>query len=329
MKVREICEKLRSGEMTLDFAGHYIGIDLNRLLERYDEQLELENGSNDGKWSTDDHQTIEQRNQSMREFFKKGLDREVSEEQSGFKCLHDLRQCSNCGESLHWTLTGNKLQLRNHYVEDSSARLGIRDENYPVDYICPYNKPKPFESQIEIRSKLLFANFFISIEDTTDSKKYSKEYSLESVAGRYGIASYKANQNVAYGQMTNTCIGIYLNEAKDSVIIGPRLHPAEYGDYDTDQEYEDAMSKPLFPGYEMVGELGLDVWRWEATDLLTLEKTGVSLEQLHEQHACRGVVEIDVRHGIWRFQHNEDVVRVTGDEKQFNFVYARMDLESN
>ena len=37
-KVRDICEKLRSGEMTLDFAGHCIGIDLDRLMKKYDDQ---------------------------------------------------------------------------------------------------------------------------------------------------------------------------------------------------------------------------------------------------------------------------------------------------
>jgi hypothetical protein len=339
MKIRDICELLRSGEITLDYAGHRINVDEKYLLERYDDSVSLENGSNDGKWSISKEEdatpeAIAISNARMRDFYKSSLDYEVEQEDTlRWGRLHDAKACFNCGEHLHWTLTGNKLQLRNYYEVDQKHKRGHDWVNHPIDYVCPFKDPKPFVSKIKIESQLLIANYFrharlaesdevIELLDTPKGKEYSDEYALDTFAGRYRIAEHKAKQNIAYGQMGNMYVSIYINVAKDSIIIGPNFHPAEFKDYSSDTEYEEAMSKPLFDGYEKIGEISLDVWRWEATDLNTLQKYGLTLESLLEDS-----VVVDVPHGTWSFQHNYDIIRRLGNEEHFNYVYAKLDLD--
>lgn len=317
MKVREICEKVRSGEITLDYAGHRVGIDKEELLKRFDDNVNLGNGSNDGKWQSiekpddKDKRTPEEINASMRDFYNRHLDFEIEQEDTlRWGGLHDHRVCYNCGQYLHWTLTGEKLRLRNHYEEDPKHKRGYDWVNHPADYVCPLQEPKPFVGEIKVESQLLLANFFRSIEDTPQGKEYGEEYSLETMAGRIERAKYKASHNVAYGQMGNTTVGIYINEAKDSIIVG-RWH-------DEDDRYA---------GYVQVGDISLDVWRWEATDLNTVVKSGVTLEALEEDHKYRGLIVLDVPHGVWKFTHNYDIIRRLDNEAEFDGIYAKLELK--
>lgn len=327
MKVREILEAVRSGEITLDFAGHKTSQDQAELLERFDHCVNYANGGNDNQWQSIKKEdatpeAIAKINADMRDYFQRGLDLEIGQEDSlRYVNLGDHWECHCCGEHLHWTLTGNKLQLRNHIIQDKSKLCGIDFANRPVDYVCPWGVPKAIVGEIKIASRLLLGNFF-RFEDAPEGKKWSDEYSLNHLAGRNEITQYKAsNHNVAYGQMGNMSIAVYVNDAKDSVIIGPSCHPAEYEDYETDAEYKAAVEKPLFPGYTLVGEISLEMWRWEATDLNTI---GDKYEEVKE----RDLVEIDVQHGDWTFQHNFDAIRQTRDgEKDFDYIYARLDLK--
>lgn len=327
MKVREICNKLRSGEITLDYAGHKVTQTKEILLERFDDNVELAGGSNDGKWRSANEpectpEKIAETNASMRSFYQMSIDREIAQEESlRYVHLGDHWECHCCGEHLHWTLTGDKLQLRNYIVSDKTKPCGIDFVNRPVDYVCPWGVPKPIVGEIKVASRLLLANFF-RFEDTPDGDKWSDKYSLSTLSGRNEIAQYKAKeQNIAYGQMGNTSVGVYVNDAKDSVIIGPNCHPAEYGEYETNAEYKAAVDAPIFPGYTKVGEISLEVWRWEATELNTV---GDKYEELKE----RDLVEIDVQHGDWVFQHNYDVIRQLEDGKaEFEYIFARLDLK--
>lgn len=330
MKLRDICELLKKDEITLDYAGHSIYSDKKYLIERYEDKVALENGQNDGKWSNERKENIDEVNARMRDFYKSNLDSEIEQEDTlRWGNLHDAIECRGCGERLHWTLTGNKLQLRNYYDVHPKYKRGYEFVNHPVDYVCPFKDPKPFIGEIKIESTLLIANFFHEFEDEPEGQKYSDEYSLDSFAGRFNRAKYKAEQqNVAYGQMGNTSVNVYLNNEKTSVIIGPTYHPNEFKDFATDEEYYAAMAIPLFPGYELVGRVELEMWRWEATDLKTLEKKNTTIESLREQehNQYRGLVELDVKYGTWKFQHNYDLIRRIGDEEKFNYQYARLDL---
>lgn len=322
MKLREICEKLRSGEMTLDYAGHRIGFTLEKFLERYDDAVQLSNGSNDGKWKYD-IDTPEEKlkiDTDMRNFYTRDLDRDIKQEDHlRYRLICDHRTCFGCGEALHWVLTGNKLQLRNYCAEDSDSRFGIKLVNHPIDYVCPYANPSPFIGKIKVCSSLVIANYFKLEEDCPKEESFSEKYSLNNVAGRYNIAKYKESKNIAYGQMGNMSIGVYLNKEKTSIIIGPSYHYAEYQEYETEEEYEKAINKPMFDGYEQVGLICLDVWRWEATDLKTLGDKSKYIDKGNS-------VTLKVKTGDWTFQHNYDIIRQT-DEDKFDYIFARLDLE--
>lgn len=317
MKTREIFEKLKSGEMTLDFAGHRTNHSLEYLIQRYESDVAFSQGANDGKWSNPDADT----DANMRDFYLRKLEFEVEENEPVI--LFDRRVCWRCAESMQWVLTGNTLQLKEHIVPDKTTRFGIRFENYPSDYVCEYAAPRVFKGKIQVQSPLVFANFFRELDDAPEEVKYTEKWSLNNLKGREQITRYKEEHNVAYGQMSNMGIAIYLHENKRSIIVGTDNHPADYQEFDSDEEYQAAANKPIFEGYEKVGEICLGVWRWEATDWNTLKKLGYSPEKLKEEHKYVDFVQFDVPFGTWAFEHYFDDC-CTDDM----ILYSRFDLVS-
>lgn len=323
MKVSEICELVRSGEIVLDYAGHHVNATVERFLANHDRNLSMAAGANDGKWSNDRNEPVEEVNASMREHYQRKLDWNVEQEET-FEMMGEREYCFGCGESIKWVLTGNKLQLREVIVKDKKAKFGAREHIYPVDYVCEFHEPQPTKGQIKVSSRLLFANFFRGIEDAPKDKKYSEEYSLNSLAGRKRITKYKAKHNVAYGQMGNMSIGIYVNQEKDSILVGPNCHPAEYEEHESEEEYETALKASLFNGYELAGGICLDVWRWEATDLNTIGKKNYS--KLVKENEYRGIVELDVPYGLWEFEHMYDSKFYNHDDEKEDYVYAKLNF---
>lgn len=315
MKTREIMEKLKSGEITLDFAGHRMYCNLNYMLEQYQHYLDMSQGKGDGTWGED------VKDERMRNFYSAKLDFEVKDDEP--LIIFDSVPCSNCAESLRWVLMGNKLQLRNHIVVEMNGFGGVRIhfENLPPEYVCEYSTPRPLTGEIQVQSPLVFANFFREFEDSPQEFKWADEWSLCNLKGQTKITKYKEEQNVAFGQMGNMSIGIYLHENKKSIIVGPHYNPAENGEFESEEEYEAICNKPLFEGYEKVGEICLDVWRWEATDWKTLTAIGVTEKGLQEEHEYRGFVELDVPHGTWKFEHYYESMY-----KDDMLIYSRFDL---
>jgi hypothetical protein len=307
LKIRQICEKLLSNEMTVDNAGHYTGYDLKYILERYEDYLKLSAGSNDGKWNLRDGKSVEEINESMRKFYQSRLDQELEQEDYIIGFL-DGTQCFNCGQYLKYVLTNNKLQLRNYLDYDSNKFV-----NHPANYVCPFNKPEIFKGKINVSDKLYFVNFINEILDAPEGEEYDNKYSLNTIAGRYAIGRYKLEHNVAYSQ-TGASIGIYLNKEKTSIIVGHDCHPAEYGSYESDEEYYEAISKPVYAGHEKVGEISLQVWRFEATDLTTINKNKAVIP--------KDYCELDVPHGTWLFENYSEInpKSVLAIENEFDCV---------
>ncbi len=305
LKIRQICEKLRSNEMTVDNAGHYTGYDLKYILERYEDYLKLSAGSNDGKWNFRDGKSVEEINEGMRKFYESRLDQELGQEDHIIGFL-DGTQCINCGQYLKYVLTDNKLQLRNYLDYDLNEFL-----NHPANYFCPFNKPEIFKGKINVSDKLYFVNFINEILDAPEGEKYDNKYSLNTIAGRYAIGRYKLEHNVAYSQISLGSVGIYLNKDKTSIIVGHGCHPAEYASYESDEAYSAAISKPVYSGYEKVGEISLQVWRFEATDLTTINKNKAVIPEDY----C----ELDVPHGTWLFENYSEINRVSKKD-EFDFV---------
>lgn len=326
MRFQEIVMKIKNDEINLDSCGHEAWSPDKHLISHCEHLVEYANGKGDGTWSIRENETTDETNLGMRKFYQRMLDNEIEENQS-IAGSYEAEHCSGCGERLQWVLNGNKLTLREFYndqIQVPGKKWQGAFDLHPLDYRCPYEHPIAFGGEIKISSRLIFVNFFRGIEDAPEGKKYTREWSLNDLIGRDNITKYKcATQNIAYGQMSNMSIGIYVNENKDCVIVGPAYHPAECEEYDSDEAFEEAIKKPVFDGFEMVGTICLDVWRWEATDLATIGEE--NYDKLVEDHRNRGIVEIDVKHGIWKFEHYFDR---TEDEFE-DLCYSKFTLKND
>ena len=309
MKIREVCEKVKSGDISINLAGHSLNFDAAKLIELYDLTVAKENGLFDGQWK-------DCSDEQMRKFFTSQLDLELYEDRFYLNAINDRYhiQCHNCGNLLYFTLQDNQLVLNQFYNENTNK---IEKQ---LGEMCDYAQTKPFSGIMKVEGKLLFANYFLKEK----SKKYPNHpendnkyfyWSLNSIAGQQRVAKFKLEEyNIAVGQMSNMSIGIYLSLDKKSVIVGPDTHPAEYLEYENDKDYYDAINKPLFPKYELIGNLCLDVWRYEATDTTSI---GNNIELLEDY------IEVDVLNGKWKFEHNFTSI---DNEDETGCVYSKFDL---
>lgn len=324
MKFKEIALKVKNDEITLDSCGHRISEQMkDRFISHFENLEKGAVGEKDGKWTIREDETMEETNRSMREFYQRHLDNEIQENESLFPSCEGSH-CFGCGEKLNWVLNGDKLTLRqfyNHEIQRPNLKWKGGFDLRPLDYRCPYEHAKPFSGEIKVSSKLIFANFFRWVDDSTEENKYKEEYCINYLIGRENTTKYKCANNIAYGQMSNMSIGIYVNENKDSIIIGPAYHPIEFSEEAclmNDEEYEAALKKPVFEGFKLAGTICLGVWRWEATDFKTIGKENYA-ELIKEN---QDIVELKVKHGIWQFEHYFDRLE---DEK--DYCYSKFNLK--
>lgn len=308
MRLGDLLAGLRDGTVTLDFCGHWITTE-NRikedLLERYDDTVALANGSNDGKWSVSDGETVEESDASMRDFYTRLLNREIEEGvRTNIFPSAESENCQCCGRRLMWILEDKVLYLRGEYYKVDGDRREWVDQ--PSGHMCSSPDREEAEiirGEISVNSNLLISNFFNSVEDTPEGKKYDQEYNLCLLYGVKNISRYKQEHNIAYGQMGNMSIGVFLHPSKKSIILGNpwiadrRMESEDY-DYDEETYDEDYKNLSVIDGHHLVGEVCLDVWRWEATDLDTAKE---EYQEIKDSH--RDLVELEVPHGTWEFVH--------------------------
>jgi hypothetical protein len=150
---------------------------------------------------------------SMREFYRRDLDRGYSLKSKLNESSSDCK-CPACGNSYDIVLTDeNTISLRPGFRMRAVGDFNIE---------CAHpNGPEHARGEIAVDSDMLFANFFPSIkDDCPTAKKYSDEFNLCSYSGRRNITEWKAkNQNVAYGQMGNMSLAVYVNAKKDHIIL--------------------------------------------------------------------------------------------------------------
>jgi hypothetical protein len=314
MKFRELAEKIKSGEVVIDLAGHRLADAKQRLIDRYEEEVKMSQGSNDGKWtlsSTD--RSMEQVNADMRKHFERSLDMEIKENERFYD--HQEHECKGCGQQLKWILTGNVLKPRGYY----NRKLN-EFESHPFDYVCPFAAPTPYGGQITVTTQLVFANIFRQVPDMPKSRAQIEDWSLCNIAGRRNICAYKAKKNVACGQMTNTSVGIYISDDKKSIIVGDLYIFDHRCEGMTDAQYKRAKKNPelkKIDGHTMVGQVSCEVWRWEATDLSLIK----NMKKFKEDHQYTKYVILEVPTGVWKFEHYYDTKTCPDEEKA---IYARL-----
>ena len=72
-----------------------------------------------------------------------------------------------------------------------------------------------------------------------------------------------------------------------------------------------------------MGDISLSVWRWEATDLKTLTKE--KLDIMKKKQYAQDIVEFDVEHGTWDFEHFYGFGENDEDDPNF-FIYSHFKL---
>ena len=291
MKVSDIIEGLKKGEITLDFCGHEVREDTREdIIERYEDNISKANGSHDGKWGSiergDDANEV---NKRMREFYQVRLDAEVKENKHCYG-LSDIAKthCFCCGEDIYPTLSGNTLKLNCIFHKNDDPDINRRYV-YLINSGCPLKYGAPLGGVINITEKMVLANFIpTKKEDCPDDENRYDGYSLNSYLGRKNITEWKAKaQNVAYGQ-TGSCgsTNIYINKAKDHVLV-------------TETRFDDNDEEVLPIGdFECIGKTEVAVWRFEATDTGTTDMTECEKvwKEMHHDY-----VIADVKPGKWEF----------------------------
>lgn len=342
LKFSEICEGIKAGTIVLDMAGHKTNATKEEFLADYAKIVAYAAGANDGKWNLDTGRKIsmEETNATMRKHYQRILDREIKQEkdsENAYECstmglgfFASEINCFGCGQHFHWTLTDNVLRL-------GCCWNGEDHVINPVDFVCEFKENKPYRGKIKINSKMIFANFFHLKDDednpqfcdAPDGKKYTNEYSLNNKRGRVNIAKYKEANNIAYGQMSNMSVGIYLSPDCKSIIVGDPYVADRIMDNLPEDEYKaltkrDKAKLALIEGHKMIGRISTDVWRWEATDLTTLgERHYKTIKETFKDH--NPVVVLDVPHGEWQFEHFYDS---DSDSEEDSPIYSRFTLIS-
>ena len=289
MKVLEVLELFKSGEISLDLCGHIYRDDLkDKIIENTEHQISYANGANDNKWNSIERgEDPEKVNADMRQFYQRRLDDEVVENEHCFGLSEIIKiHCFCCGEDVHPTLSGNILKFNCCFTrsDDSSKRRYY----YDVDYNCPLEYGLPLKGVINISEKMVLANFIPTKKaDCPEDENRYDSYSLNNYLGRKNITEWKAKaQNVAYGQ-TGSCgsTTVWLNENKNHVIISEHWWDEE----DKPKELE---------GFKDIGTTEVAVWRFEATDTATtdmVECKKVWKEMNHDYVIAK------VKPGKWEF----------------------------
>jgi len=294
MKFSDICERLKTGEFTVNNCGHKVNDPLPYILGNYEKVIANANGANDGNWDKEGKYPDKNWDADMREYYQRELDMDYPISVSGmpeYLFRPDGKKCFCCGEDLKFPFNGKGLSLNVRY-NDKANHFEFLDS-------CECANLTPLTVDIDITDKLVLANWMPDYrEDTYEDEKYSREYDLNSAFGRRNIAIWKAqHQNVGYTQ-TGSCGSVYiwLNKDKTQGFL------TSYVD-----ELDEKNSCPFLKGYKNVGMTDVAVWRVEMADTAK-----INLETLKQKHSV--VVVVKVPKGKWALTSYYDIKHKLGPD---------------
>ncbi len=313
MNLPQIYDGLTAGTMTFNLYGHLPARALERLLQAIQRDIKGAAGGLDGKWNMDrnDKKTMEELNADMRDFFQRAISREYRPGELMLWTDHPEYECQGCGVHMKLVcVNDNEIALKGYY--DRKANDFVQHE---AGFLCPFRDPKPTTGSIKIPSGIfVFGNFFNHIDDAPEGKRYGDIYELSSRQGRQAITDFKAENGIAYGQTTNTSVGVYVHPNKDSILIAETYLADGYFENLSDEEYKalstadkkrlkKELSEP--EGHKLKGQFSCGVWRWEGTDSKNVPQA--SLDLLVEQ--CNPAIKVKVKKGRWQFEHQHELPR--------------------
>lgn len=315
MKFSEICEKLKSGEFTIDKCGHHVNNPLEYVLRKYNHMVENANGANDGKWTafdSDKGNTEEEksanRDKTMRDIYQRDLDRECEVESDADKSPMTFigggleSYCFHCGKRMNYSFNGMGFSI-NMKFDDSLGKYG----KFVYSERCELENPKPYKVKIDVAENLVFANWFANSDgnkdDCPEGERYTEKYDLNAMLGRLNIAKWKAeNQNIAYAQI-GSCgsTAIWYNKDKNHGYITTAWFS------ESDEFYNEKTKKYDIPkflkGYKEIGRTEVGVWRVEMGDT-----SRVDMNQLYKRfRRDEYTILQDTPKGTWEFTSYGDV----------------------
>lgn len=312
MKYKDMATGVENGTLKIDYCGHTINDPTKKLLKDVQHILKYANGAGDGTWgSLKDGDTMDDMNVRMRELYTDMLERDYAPGEAMWRGPESY--CFNCGETFKLVYTGESLAVAGVFNPDTK-RMEMQKCR------CPMENPSPYVGHMMTSGSLVFTNFF-RCDDCKEEDKHTDQFNLNCLAGRRNIADYKlANFNVAYGQMGNMSVGVFINKQRNSIIIGNPNVGDQRADKMTEAEFKacDKKKLHLIEDHKLVGRICLDVWRWEAGDKETL---GPLYEEVKNRE-CADVVEAKVKPGKWKVSHFYD------SSHEDLEVYSRLELVS-
>lgn len=260
MKVSELLLKIESREILIDSYNHSISNNQNLI----DSFIEIKNDTfNEVK-----------NNGELADHFSLFLEKDLKYEEMLPRQLFFNEECGFCGQKLGWAFDGNKVSLR-YYFNENTRKWELKSNNFK----CEYSNFKYFKGQINISSPLIITNFFSNVKSYPEG---IRRWSYNNWYGRDCIAKYKCKQNVASGAVGNTSLSIYLSKDKSSIILT-----------------ESSIEKMKFlKNFNYIGNIVLDAWRWEASDLNTIQQKEYELIKSN-----KNFLELNVPYGNWEFKH--------------------------
>lgn len=299
MTIKEIVDGVKSGKIKIDYKHHNeISIKKGFQEKHFTEELE--------KYFAHCEQAVERLPNNM--FTQERLNGII--EEGDPRLLFDCKvYCWECDAQLSPVLIDNTLYFFPWYnYFDISEKNGQK-----YDYLlkkediedCIFHKmgiTDKMVTEIDVPSgKLVFQNFFRN-KEIYDSHNINEE-GINSLLGRYKLMQYLASKNVGYGQMGNMSINIYRKFDGKEIIISN-------DGYRYDEENGERWV--TMDGYKDMGEISLDVWRWQCADMETLKKFNEEIEE--------DAIIIDVKPGRWVIEHHFDI---QPDDDIYSKIYLK------
>lgn len=154
--------------------------------------------------------------------------------------------------------------------------------------------------------------------------KWSRELSLNSHAGRIGLMNhYSSKHNIAFGQMGNMSVGIYIKKGKKDRIVISSAYLSDRVESD-DKELA-SKSEKFLKEHRLLGCISLEVWRWMAADMSILKKNKISIKLAKKGDYRDENILVKVKKGKWKVTHQ---FRTDDCDQDKDLEYSVLELEN-
>ena len=202
------------------------------------------------------------------------------------------------------------------WVKEST--YAAREDILKIAQVCSdIDKDQCESTTVEFPTgELCIANFFCEDHDNgfdelPKDMKYKDEFSINNSFGRRNTMKWLAeNRGIAYGQLGNTYMSVW-KVSDDKLVI------TEHNPYTEDEDgYEVELPTP--EGWEHVGDVCCDVWRFEAVDKQRFVEHNFDLEKYKADREHMDFHETTVTAGEWdmkcyyRYMSDEELTKKFG-----------------